>query len=223
MNPVSITITERKTGKKNTKAIRKANRIPVIVYGSGVEENIDASADFHEITRALNTGRGRNILCELDYNGKKIRAVPYQLEVHPVRESVIHVDFLAVREGEKITVTVPLTTEGRSKGQLSGGELIRPRRNIKVKCSPDNIPNNIPIEITELEIGDKIKISEVEYPEGIEPIYQEDVPVVVIREERGMMKEPEEEELEGVEPGEVAVGAEGAEPEADKKEENADA
>lgn len=221
MENIMLPITRREPGKKSVKATRNAKMIPLEIYGPGVEHNISASVERKAMVKALHTPQGKNVLITFDLEGQSIQVVPYQFQIHEVKNNIQHIDFLAVNDNDIITLKIPVVREGRSLGEVAGGSVILVIKEINVQCKPADIPPHIVADVTESDIGDRIKISELPYPDGVTPIYQQDSPVVVVNKGRGQTAEElEEEEAAAAEAAEGAKeGGEGktADASADKE------
>jgi large subunit ribosomal protein L25 len=194
METIKLTLLERETGKKGVKSARKAETIPVEIYGKTLEKNISGSIERKELVKALNTPRGKNVVIEVEHDGKTIKTIPHNLQIHPVKTKIIHMDLLAVRDDEDVFLTVPVIRKGRSKGEVAGGKVFQVMKEVKVVCKPDKVPAAIEVDITENVIGDRIKISALPYPEGVKPVFRQDTPVIVINKGRGQSVSDEEEE-----------------------------
>lgn len=210
METIKLTLIEREPGKKGAKAARNANCIPVEIYGKHLEANISGSIVRKDFAKALNTERGKNVVLEFEYKGKILKAIPYKLQIHPVKTWITHADLFAVKDDEDICVSVPVIRKGRSQGEIVGGRVFQVVKEVKVVCKPDKIPSFIEIDITENVIGDRIKISELPYPDGVNPVFRNDTPVIVINKGRGQSLS-DEEEAESEAAAEAAAEEEGTE------------
>jgi large subunit ribosomal protein L25 len=210
MKTVKLTLIERVLGKKGVKAARKENYIPVEIYGKSLEKNISGSIARKEFVKALNSQMGTNVILELEHNGKIIKTIPHNLQIHPVKTMVMHADLLAVEDNEDVFVTVPVVRKGRSLAEIAGGRVFQVVKEIKVTCKPDLMPASIEVDIEKNEIGDRIKISELPYPEGVSPVFAQDTPVIVFNKGRGQSLSDEEAE-EGAEETDATTAAEAEE------------
>lgn len=163
-----------RTGKGGARASRREGRIPGIVYGDkAAPETIDV--DYRSISQQLHTGHFLTTVCMLDLNGTKIRVIPRDVQLDPVRDFPIHVDFMRVGEHSLVTVGVPVRflNEGASPGIKRGGILNVVRHEIEVRCPVDAIPEHFDVDLTGLEIGDSVHISAITLPEGVKPTITE--------------------------------------------------
>ena len=196
-----------RTGTGGARAVRREGRIPGIVYG-GSDEPLNISLETKEVSKQIQTGHFQSTVYMLDMGGKKIRAIPRDVQVDPVRDFPIHVDFLRLAKNAMVDVDVPVhfLNEAASPGLKRGGILNIVRHEISLRCLADSIPESIQIDLTGLEIGESIHISAVTLPEGATPtIADRDFTVATIA-GRGADDSAEEE------------GAEEAEDEAEAEE-----
>jgi len=161
----------RKTvGKGSSHAIRREGRIPAVLYGPKTE-SVLLSLNTKEFEDVLKTRKSGQILFNLVVNnsGKTDRTVLIkELQIHPVSRKFLHADFYEVAMDRKIRVKVPVKTKGKAKGLDFGGMLQIIRREIEVLCFPNQIPESIELDVTELNVGDSIHIKEIPVPEGTE-------------------------------------------------------
>ncbi len=159
-----------RTGTGGARAIRREGRIPGIVYG-GSDEPLNITLETKEVSKQIQTGHFQSTVYMLDMDGTKIRAIPRDVQVDPVRDFPIHVDFLRLAKNAMIDVDVPVhfLNEGAAPGLKRGGVLNIVRHEISLNCPADSIPVSIEIDLSGMEIGDSIHISSVALPEGAEP------------------------------------------------------
>jgi large subunit ribosomal protein L25 len=186
-----------RTGTGGARAIRREGRIPGIVYG-GSDEPLNITLETKEVSKQIQTGHFQSTVYMLDMDGTKIRAIPRDVQVDPVRDFPIHVDFLRLAKNAMIDVDVPVhfLNEGAAPGLKRGGVLNIVRHEISLNCPADSIPESIEIDLSGMEIGDSIHISSVALPEGAEPtIADRDFTVATIV-GRGPEEETEDEGAE---------------------------
>lgn len=188
------------TGKKATKADRAAGRIPCVVYGrSGAEHFTTTTADVRKLVFSPEFQ-----LVELQAVGGA-RALVKDVQYHPTTDAIEHIDFLRVEQGVPVKASIPLRTKGTSVGVKGGGRLVQTVREIKVKTTPDKLVNELFVDITELELGDALRVRDVEVPEGLQVMTNPAVPVALVDVPRALRSATTAAEKEGEE------GAEGAE------------
>jgi len=226
----------RETGRKAADALRDALRVPAVLYGPKIEENIHFSIDELELENILSVSK-RQII-ELEVDGDTYKTLLKSTEFHPVSDRVIHADFYVLDDEHKVTLSVPVRVEGTAIGVTEGGgRVFQPMHILRIRTYPDNIPGDYTVDITELEIGDSIHVRDLDL-EGIEALDDGSRTIVTVVPPKSEAlltstliteEEPEEEELEEGElpegeeavEGEAAEGEEGAEEEGEGGEEEA--
>jgi len=208
MEYIKINVEKREPGKKETKAVRKNEMIPVEIYGKSLKENISGSVVRKEYVKALHTSMGKNAVFELNVDGKSVKAITHNLQIHPVKNFIIHADLLAVEDDAELVVKVPVSKVGRSEAEIEGGRSFQVLKDVRVRCKPAHIPAGIEVDITEYNIGDRLSISQLTYPENVTPVFAQDTPVFVFNKGRGQSLE--DEEAEAAEAEAAAEAAEGA-------------
>lgn len=146
-------------GKASTKTLRSQGLIPCVMYGG--EETIHFTADEAEVKKLIYSSEV--FLIELDLDGKKYKAVMHELQFHPVTDKVLHIDFIQVFADRPAVVSLPIRLTGSSKGILAGGKLRLKKRYLKVQGLINNLPEELVIDITELKIGEVIKVSNLKF------------------------------------------------------------
>ncbi|MFM2375951.1 MAG: hypothetical protein RLZZ165_1048 [Bacteroidota bacterium] len=163
MKTVELKGTKRvSTGKSAMKKIRRAGNIPAVIYGQG--EPMAVEIDFMAITKVLHSPE--TYVVNLDLEGTTTQAVIREVQVHPVTDKIIHVDFLRVSDQEAVEVELPIKLSGTSKGVLSGGRLVPMLRKLKVRGLVSQLPDKVEIDISDLDLGKTIRVGEVSL-EGI--------------------------------------------------------
>jgi large subunit ribosomal protein L25 len=159
-----------RTGKGGARASRREGRIPGIVYGDKTDPQTVA-VDYRAIVNELHTGHFQSTIFMLDLEGTKTRVIPRDVQLDPIRDFPIHVDFMRVGEHSLVTVEVPVRflNEAGSPGIKRGGILNVVRHEIEVRCPADAIPEHFDVDLTGLEIGDAVHISALKLPEGVRP------------------------------------------------------
>ena len=200
------------TGSSQARRLRREGLVPGILYGHGMEPVKVAIAD-RDLYHVLHTGAGSNVLIDLYIGKDKHLAMPREIQRDHVRGEFIHIDFLAVRADEKITVDVPVHLVGESHGVKEGGVVEHHLWDLKVECLPTNVPQSIEADITSLGIGDSLSVADLKPPQGAEILTPPEeaivsvVPPPVLKlEEEVAAVEGEEAEAEAE--GEAAEGAE---------------
>lgn len=159
--------TERASGSRPSRRLRAAGRIPAVVYGHGMEP-VSISVDKRDLRAALGTEAGARALLQLRVGKERHLAMARHLQRHPVRHSVIHVDFQIVRRDEVITAEVPVVLVGDAVAvQRGDGMVDQEIQALPIKAKPADLPPHLEVDISELEIGAAIRVGEVVLPEGV--------------------------------------------------------
>jgi len=196
-------------GKGASRKSRKAGKLPGIVYSKD-SETTSVEVSPRELTHILRRPLRRNALIELDLEGQGVRHVMVRdLQKHPVRRDLVHVDFIQVDPAQEIIAEVPIAVHGRSKSVVSGGKLEQVRRFVTVACLPTAIPPQIEVDVTDLPFG-STRTGQIALPSGLSLKDDPTLSVITIKAPRG---KEEEEELEGAAP--AATPEAGAEPAAE--------
>lgn len=152
--------TRKAAGKAALKAFRAQGLVPCNLYGAGVE-NVLFTIDAKALKAVTDTPKAHIIDLVLD-GSKKYTAVLHELQWHPVTDSCLHVDFLAVNETKPIAISVPLVIEGHAKGVQQGGKFYQNARSLKICALMKNLPDELTIDITNLGLDKRIKASDVQ-------------------------------------------------------------
>jgi large subunit ribosomal protein L25 len=163
-----------RSGKGGARAVRREGRVPGILYGDKQDPQ-SIAVDYRAVHQQLHTGHFQSTIYVLDVEGKKTRVIPRAVQLDPVRDFPIHVDFLRLGKDALVTVDVPVRflNEAASPGLKRGGVLNIVRHEIPVRCPADAIPDHFEVDLTGLEIGDSVHISAVKLPEGVKPTITE--------------------------------------------------
>ena len=161
--------TEEKTtiGSRSSRRLRRDGKVPGVLYGLGQDPEI-FSVDYGDLRGALTTDAGLNALIQLSINGTNQLSILKTLQRHPVKDEVIHVDFVRVDPNQEIAVEVPIVLEGVAKKVTDqNGMVDQTMFSLSVLSLPDSIPNELTANVSELEINDAIRVSDVVLPEGV--------------------------------------------------------
>jgi large subunit ribosomal protein L25 len=186
--------TGRPTGSRPAGRLRATGKVPGVLYGHGMAP-IALAVDRRELRHALTGAAGVNAVVQLRVDGTTHPTVVKELQRHPVRHSVTHVDFIVVRMDEEITVDVPIVLEGEPREVLSeDGVIEHPLSALPVITTPRDIPTHLTVDISGLAIGDVIRVGDLTLPAGVRTDVDPEAPVVVAA---GAAIEPEPEVAEG--------------------------
>jgi large subunit ribosomal protein L25 len=155
-------------GKGAARRMRQAGRVPAVVYGHGVESRA-VSVDAHELERLFSRISVENTLIDLKIDGQRraIRTLVREVQSHPYKPEVLHVDFYQVRMDEEIHLEVPIRLTGTAAGVKEGGVLQHALYDLPVRCLPDAIPEVLEIDVSALDIGESLHVSDLTIPEGV--------------------------------------------------------
>ena len=161
---------ERSKNTGSTYSLLNKGMVPGIIYGKGTEPTKIAFEN-KVLLKLMHTGAFYSTILDLDIEGKNEKVLPKQLQYHPVTDKLIHFDFLRVQNDTKVTVEVPVEflNQDTCPGLKKGGVLNLVRREVELSCNANNIPDKLQFDLIKSEIGDSIKISNIELPEGVMP------------------------------------------------------
>ena len=169
-------------GTKYAKAYRKEGMIPCVLYGG--KENRKFLVKPLEIRDLVYTHEFK--IVELDFDGQLVQAIVKDVQFHPVTDNINHIDFQELVEGRKVKVSVPVHYKGDAKGVKEGGTMMPLMRKVIIKSNPDNLVNHIVGDITNLGLGQSIRVSELSIPEGVEVMHDPNTPVGYIEVPRSL-------------------------------------
>ena len=204
---VSLVASERQSeGKSANRNLRRSGYIPGVLYG-GKDEPKKISIMEKDIVKATEIAGFATQILQISMDGKDVDVVVKEIQRHPATSRVLHADFMRVDPDSKITLVVPIRTlndESCIGVKVSGGQVNHLINDIEISCLASNLPEQLEIDVQEMDIGDTISLSEIKLPEGVEiTILQQDEDrdqaVVSVTETREMIIEEEEEEIEVVE------------------------
>jgi large subunit ribosomal protein L25 len=205
---VKIEGTLRETSKKANRELRAAKRVPAVLYGPEIEENVNFSIDELELERILRKSQTK--LQELTVDGKVYKTLLKRTEFDPVTDRPIHADFYVLSDNHKVTLRVPFRVTGAARGVVeSGGRLFQPMKYLRIRVLPQYIPAEFVVDITPLKIGQSIHVGDLDL-EGIVPIDSLTRTIVNIRPPKGKLVSEvlDDDEDEGAEDAEGAEGDE---------------
>lgn len=206
------------TGKGVARRLRAAGKVPAVLYGKD-QESISLTIDAREALQLFYSISVENTIVnvQIDDDKEEVETLVREIQMHPFRPDLIHVDFYSIERGVALEVDIPANYIGTPQGVRDGGVLEVILHELRVKCIPSLIPDTIEIEISGLDIGDSIHASEISTDEGVELLTDPGQTLCLVSAPR-VEEEEEEEELvegdEGFEPEEGAEGEEGADGEA---------
>ena len=163
----------KETGKKYTKQLRKRDFIPAVVYKEG-KETVPLRLHEKDLLTALHTKAGENVLINLEIGdgpkgkGKGRVVIIKEVQHHPIRDEILHIDFQEISLTEKLTIDVPIVAKGEAEGVVKEeGVLEHVMWEVKVECLPTDIPEKIEVDVTNMKIGDSVLIKDLQTPAGV--------------------------------------------------------
>ena len=175
-------------GKKESKTLRSLGKIPCVLYGG--KENVHFQLEENDLKKLVYTPKV--FIVELTIDSTKIKALVKDIQFHPVNDKILHVDFIELVDEKPVNTQVPIILTGNSIGVLNGGKLVKNLRKLSLRAIPKNLPDNISIDITNLKIGDKIYVRDLNYNQ-FEITTSENSVLVAIKTSRAAVEEEIEE------------------------------
>ena len=205
-----------KTGKVATKEVRRNGEIPAVLYG--LKDNLSFSVCADNLKDIL-TAKGQNALLDLNLEGnKKRKVILKEFQSHPLKERWVHVDFLEVDVAKKVKVNVDVHLIGKSAGEKMGGLVNQVLKSIHVECLPVDIPQSVDLDVTAVELGQVLHVSDLSLPDKVKILHQPNEAVVSVHLEKVKEETTEDEELAEGETESTADAA--TEEDSDKKDDS---
>jgi large subunit ribosomal protein L25 len=206
MKSVTINATEREDlGSKFARKLRKEGSVPCVMYGG--DNPIHFYADTLQFRDLVYTAEARK--AEINLGKNKVEAVVQDIQFHPVTDQIMHIDFMQLIDGKPVSVDVPVNLNGMARGVRNGGRLKHVLRKLTVRALPGELPSAIDIDVTELRIGQSIRVDDVKKTGNFEFLQADGAAICSIKMARGAFEDEEDEE------GEEGEGEEGAESESE--------
>jgi large subunit ribosomal protein L25 len=196
-----------RAGKGAARAVRREGLIPGVVYGDKKEPQL-VSLTYGEVLPHVETGRFLSTLIDLEVDGKTVRAIPRDVQFEPVRDFIVHIDFLRLGKDARIRVNVPVHFKGQdvSPGIKQGGALNIVSHTVALNCSANIIPDEISVDVSSLQIGQSVHLSDIKLPEGVKSAVSDDVTLCAI----SAQQKEEEAPAEAAAPADVPATAQKA-------------
>jgi large subunit ribosomal protein L25 len=184
-------------GKGIARKLRGEGRVPAVVYGHGRDPQA-LSINTRELERLLDHISAESTVIDLDIDGKPSRTLIREIQRHPFKRQILHVDFQELVAGEKVSVSIPIVLVGIPAGvRLDGGMLDQTMRELEIEVDPSNIPNHVEVDVTELTIGSSVHVRDLTLPDGVEVLDDDDASVCVVSAPRAVVEAtPAEEAVE---------------------------
>jgi large subunit ribosomal protein L25 len=178
-------------GKKDAAAVRNAGMVPCVLYGQG--EQTHFSVKRNDIEKLVFSPDVYKV--ELDIDGKKASAIIRELQQHPVKDNVLHVDFLELSDSKPVRVSLPVRLTGSSRGVMAGGKLLQVFRKLQCVGLAQDLPEAITLDISKLKIGKSIRVGSIEIP-GVKFLDPASAVVVSVKMARGAIKPADDDDDE---------------------------
>lgn len=169
---------KEKSGKQAANHIRHAGMVPAVMYQSGGGQAVSFSVNPSEIRHLIYTPKFK--LAEIEINGEKHQCIVKDLQFHPVTEQVLHIDFLKLVPGVRFKASVPLRFAGVAPGVKAGGKFITTLRKINILTTPDKVVDEVVADISSMELGDTIRVRDIQLQEGVTITNSGAIPVALI-------------------------------------------
>ena len=159
--------TDRVTGTRSSRRLRRASRIPGVVYGLS-QDPVSIDVAWADLREALTTDAGVNAVIHLEIGGEKQMSIVKEIQRHPVGRDVTHVDFLRIDPDQDVTVDVPLVMVGDAKAVTDADGMVDQNLfSLTVNAAPDSIPNELEVDISDLTVGDSLRVADIALPAGV--------------------------------------------------------
>lgn len=190
------------TGKGVNRKLRQEGKLPAVIYGAGADP-ISLTLDAHQVLHTFSGISVENTIVNVEVEGEKVPVATLVREVqtHPYRNELLHVDFLRVEKGVAVELEIPVHFEGTPSGvRNDGGILEQSIHQLHVSCIPSAIPDAIHVDVSALEIGDSLQISDLTIPEGVEVLMDMSLTVCSLQAPRLVVVDEAADEDEAGEP-----------------------
>lgn len=169
-----------RTGSGRLNQMRREGWLPSVIYGRGAE-NLNLKVDAKSFSELLANSSSENIIVNLEIDGEGTRLAFLQAIQHdPLSGKALHADFLAIDNKTEITAHIPAHLNGEAPGVKAGGVVEQYVHALEIICLPDDLPETIELDISNLQLGDSLHVGEIEYPKGVRPTHAADVVIVHI-------------------------------------------
>ena len=190
MATASLSATARSTaGKGAARALRREGSVPAVIYGHArqVQSLAVPTRDLEKLLDVISAG---STVVELTVDGKTSRTLIREIQRHPFRKQILHVDFLELVAGEKIIVSIPIVLHGIPEGvRLGGGILDQVLRELEIEVDPSHIPNHLDLDVTDLIVGHSLHVRDLQIPTGVKVLADEDAPIALVQISRAAIED----------------------------------
>jgi large subunit ribosomal protein L25 len=190
MATVSFNATSREgTGKGAARSLRRQGQVPAVIYGHG-REPLSLALNARDLDKMLGHIQAESTVIEVTVGGQTAKTLIREIQRHPIKRQILHVDFQALVAGEKVVVSIPIVLNGIPEGvRLEGGVLDQTLRELEIEVDPSNIPDHVELDVTNMVIGDSLHVSDIKLPEGVEVQDDPETSVAVLAAPRAVIEE----------------------------------
>jgi large subunit ribosomal protein L25 len=190
MATANLSATARSTaGKGAARALRREGNVPAVIYGHArpVQSLAVPTRDLEKLLDVISAG---STVVELTVDGKTSRTLIREIQRHPFKKQILHVDFLELVAGEKIIVSIPIVLHGIPEGvRLGGGILDQVLRELEIEVDPSHIPNHLDLDVTDLIVGHSLHVRDLQIPPGVKVLADEDAPIALVQISRAAIED----------------------------------
>lgn len=190
MATVSLSANSRDaTGKGAARTLRSQGQVPAVIYGHGRDPQ-PLALNARDLDKMLSHIQAESTVIEVTVGGQTAKTLIREIQRHPIKRQILHVDFQALVAGEKVTVSIPILLIGVPEGvRLGGGVLDQTLRELEIEVDPSNIPDHVELDVTNMVIGDSKHVSDLSLPPGVEVLDDAETSVAVVAAPRAVIEE----------------------------------
>jgi large subunit ribosomal protein L25 len=190
MATVSFNATARDAvGKGAARQLRSKGQVPAVIYGHGRDPQA-LSLNARDLDKMLGHIQAESTVIEVTVGGTTAKTLIREIQRHPIKRQILHVDFQALVAGEKVTVSIPIVLQGIPEGvRLGGGVLDQTLRELEIEVDPSSIPDHVEYDVTNMVIGDSVHVSDLKVPEGVTVLDDPETSVAVLAAPRAVIEE----------------------------------
>jgi large subunit ribosomal protein L25 len=178
------------TGKGVARSLRSSGQVPAIIYGHAREPQ-PLSINARDLEKLLDRISAESTVVEVQLDGKTSRTLIREIQRHPFKRQILHIDFQELVAGEKVTVNIPLVLVGTPEGvRVGGGVIDQTMRELEIEVDPSNMPNHFELDISNVALGHSLHVRDVAIPAGVTVLDDEDATVVVVSAPRAVVETP---------------------------------
>jgi len=200
---VSFSATARDIkGKGAARSLRREGQVPAVIYGHG-REPLSLALNARDLDKLLGHIQAESTVIEVSVGGQTAKTLIREIQRHPIKRQILHVDFQALVAGEKVTVNIPIVLNGIPEGvRLEGGVLDQTLRELEIEVDPSDIPDHAELDVTNMVIGDSLHVSDIKLPASVKILDDPETSVAVLAAPRAVIEEaPAVEAVEGAAEG----------------------